>query len=53
MLPTEALARASELRMPGQSAADYQLPPGMTVNAAIARAWEADAGHPPRLAERR
>ena len=27
--------------MPGQTADDYQLPPGMTVNAAIARAWEA------------
>ena len=41
VLPSEALARASELRMPGQSAADYQLPPGMAVNAAIARAWQA------------
>jgi hypothetical protein len=40
-LPAEALARASELRMPGQSAADYQLPPGMTISGAIARAWEA------------
>ena len=41
VLPSEALARAAELRMPGQKAADYQLPPGMAVNAAIARAWEA------------
>lgn len=40
-LPAEALPRASELRMPGQTAADYDLPPGMTINAAIARAWEA------------
>jgi hypothetical protein len=41
VLPHEALPRAAELRMPGQHAADYQLPPGMPVNAAIARAWEA------------
>jgi hypothetical protein len=40
-LPAEALARAAELRMPGQSTADYDLPPAMTLNAAIARAWEA------------
>ncbi|GFG53373.1 restriction endonuclease [Mycolicibacterium agri] len=40
-LPAEALPRANELRMPGQSAEAYQLPPGMTVNGAIARAWEA------------
>jgi SAM-dependent methyltransferase len=40
-LPAKALARAAELRMPGQSTADYDLPPGMTLNAAIARAWEA------------
>ncbi|WP_375481526.1 Eco57I restriction-modification methylase domain-containing protein [uncultured Mycobacterium sp.] len=41
VLPSEAIPRASELRMPGQSADDYQLPPGMAVNAAIARAWDA------------
>ncbi|RZL83056.1 MAG: restriction endonuclease [Rhodococcus sp. (in: high G+C Gram-positive bacteria)] len=41
VLPSEALTRAIDLRMPGQKDADYQLPPGMTVNAAIARAWEA------------
>ena len=41
VLPHEALPRAAELRMPGQHATDYQLPPGMAVNAAIARAWEA------------
>ncbi|WP_326603461.1 Eco57I restriction-modification methylase domain-containing protein [Rhodococcus sp. PD04] len=41
VLPSEALTLGAELRMPGQSAVDYQLPPGMTVSAAIARAWEA------------
>ena len=41
VLPHEALPRAAQLRMPGQRAADYQLPPGMAINAAIARAWEA------------
>lgn len=41
VLPSEALTRAVDLRMPGQKAADYQLSPGMAVNAAIARAWEA------------
>lgn len=41
VLPSEALTRAVDLRMSGQKAADYQLSPGMTVNAAIARAWEA------------
>jgi len=40
-LPAEAIPRASELRMPGQTADAYDLPPGMTVNGAIARAWEA------------
>lgn len=40
-LPAEAIPRAHELRMPGQSAEAYQLPPGMTVNGAVARAWEA------------
>ena len=40
VLTAEALASASELRMPGQSASDYQLPPGMAVNAAVARAWD-------------
>ncbi len=40
-LPAEAIPRASELRMPGQSAESYELPPGMSVNGAIARAWEA------------
>jgi hypothetical protein len=40
-LPAEAVPRANELRMPGQSAEAYQLSPGMTVNGAIARAWEA------------
>jgi hypothetical protein len=40
-LPAEAIPRASELRMPGQSADAYSLPPGMSVNGAIARAWEA------------
>jgi hypothetical protein len=41
VLPHEALPRAAELRMPGQHATDYQLLPGMAVNAAIARAWDA------------
>jgi hypothetical protein len=41
VLPSEALIRGSDLRMPGQSATDYLLPPGMAVSAAIARAWEA------------
>lgn len=40
-LPAEAVPRANELRMPGQTAEHYQLPPGMAINAAIARAWEA------------
>jgi hypothetical protein len=40
-LPAEAIPRANELRMPGQTAEAYHLPPGMTVNGAIARAWEA------------
>ena len=41
VLPREAVPRASELRMPGQKEIDYDLPPGMPLNAAIARAWEA------------
>ena len=40
-LPAEAIPRANELRMPGQTADAYQLSPGMAVNGAIARAWEA------------
>lgn len=40
-LPAEAIPRANELRMPGQNAEAYELPPGMAVNGAIARAWEA------------
>ncbi|SIF83256.1 type II restriction enzyme methylase subunit [Mycobacteroides abscessus subsp. abscessus] len=40
-LPAEAIPRANELRMPGQTAEGYQLSPGMAVNGAIARAWEA------------
>ncbi|MEZ0382110.1 DNA methyltransferase [Mycobacterium sp. pW045] len=43
-LPAEAIPRANELRLPGQSADAYQLPPGMAINAAIARAWEAMLG---------
>lgn len=43
-LPAEAIPRAGELRLPGQSADGYQLPPGMAINAAIARAWEAMLG---------
>lgn len=44
VLPSDALARAVDLRMPGQSAEDYQLTPGMAVSAAVARAWEACLG---------
>ena len=44
VLPAEALSRAIDLRMPGQSTQDYQLTPGMTVNAAVARAWDAALG---------
>jgi hypothetical protein len=44
VLPSEALALAVDLRMPGQSAQDYQLIPGMTVNATVARAWDAVLG---------
>ena len=44
VLPAEALSRAIDLRMPGQSAQDYELTPGMTVNAAVARAWDAALG---------
>lgn len=40
VLTAEALASAAELRMPGQSATDYQLPPGTAVNAAVARSWD-------------
>lgn len=40
-LPAEAVPRANELRMPGQSPEAYELPPGMAINGAIARAWEA------------
>ncbi|EHB48619.1 putative type II DNA modification enzyme [Mycolicibacterium rhodesiae JS60] len=40
-LPPEAVPRASHLRMPGQTASEYELPPGMAVNGAVARAWEA------------
>ena len=40
VLTADALASAAALRMPGQSAADYQLPPGTAVNAAVARAWD-------------
>ena len=44
VLPAEALSRAADLRMPGQSAQNYELTPGMAVNAAIARAWDAALG---------
>ena len=44
VLPGEALNRAIDLRMPGQSAQDYELTPAMTVNAAVARAWDAALG---------
>jgi N-6 DNA Methylase len=44
VLPADALSRAIDLRMPGQTTQDYQLTPGMTVNAAVARAWDAAMG---------
>ena len=44
VLPSEALSRAVDLRMPGQTALDYRLTPGMAVNAAVARAWDAALG---------
>jgi Eco57I restriction-modification methylase len=44
VLPSEALTHAVDLRMPGQTAEDYQLTPGMTVSAAVARAWDAALG---------
>src|SRR4051794_30876171 len=44
VLPSEALTRAVDLRMPGQTAQDYQLTPGMSINAAAARAWDAALG---------
>ena len=44
VLPAEALSRAADLRMPGQSAQNYELTPGMAVNAAVARAWDAAMG---------
>ncbi|MBA5846268.1 Eco57I restriction-modification methylase domain-containing protein [Gordonia amicalis] len=40
-LPAEAIPRANELRMPGQTSEAYQLSAGMSINGAIARAWEA------------
>lgn len=40
VLTGDALAGAAELRMPGQTANDYQLPPGTTLNTAVARAWD-------------
>ncbi|WP_433803397.1 Eco57I restriction-modification methylase domain-containing protein [Actinomycetospora sp. CA-084318] len=40
VLPSEALVPAAELKLPGQSATDYELPPGTTISAAVARAWE-------------
>lgn len=40
VLTADALATAAELRLPGQSAADYQLPPGTAINTAVARAWD-------------
>jgi len=44
VLPAEALSRAVDLLMPGQTPHDYQLTPGMTINAAAARAWDAALG---------
>ncbi|MDP9376966.1 MAG: N-6 DNA methylase [Actinomycetota bacterium] len=39
VLPTDALTRAADLGMPGQSPDDYQLTPGLAINAAVARSW--------------
>jgi len=39
-LPAEAVTRSADGGMPGQRPVDYLLPPGLTVSAAAARAWE-------------
>jgi hypothetical protein len=39
VLPADALTRAADLGMPGQSPDDYQLTPGLAINAAVARSW--------------
>lgn len=40
VLPSDALARAVDLAMPGQDADAYRLTPGVAINAAAARAWD-------------
>jgi hypothetical protein len=39
IISADALTRAADLGMPAQAPDDYQLTPGVTVTAAIARAW--------------
>jgi hypothetical protein len=39
VLPADALTRAADLSMPGQSPDDYRLTPGLAINAAVARSW--------------
>lgn len=39
IVPSDALTRAADLTMPGQRGEDYNLTPGLTVNNAVARAW--------------
>ena len=39
VLPADALTRAADLGMPGQSPDDYQLTPGLAINSAVARSW--------------
>jgi len=39
VLPADAVTKAADLALPGQKPDDYQLTPGVTINAAAARAW--------------
>lgn len=39
ILPADVLTRAADLGMAGQAPDDYELTPGVTVTAAVARAW--------------
>jgi hypothetical protein len=39
VLPADAVTKAADLALPGQKPHDYLLTPGVTINAAAARAW--------------
>ena len=39
ILPADALTRAADLGMPGQTPDEYDLTPGVAVTAAVARSW--------------